>query len=140
MRAQVPAETWRLASQTTVAAVGREARCKAAFCLLRLNREGEAARLLEEVAADEARDNWPLVAISQLLLLRLSAHHFDADTDAAGTIWAATDAGRKALARTKADVAELNTRLTEGFSDAEIDIVSRWLTSVQGKFPRGDDE
>ena len=51
-----------------------------------------------------------------------------------------TVSGRKALARTKARVAELNARLTEGFSDTEIDIVSRWLISVQSKFPKGDDE
>jgi DNA-binding MarR family transcriptional regulator len=51
-----------------------------------------------------------------------------------------TSAGRKALARTKAGVAELNARLTEGFSDAEIDVVARWLVSVQSKFPRGDDQ
>jgi len=48
--------------------------------------------------------------------------------------------GRKALARTKAGVAELNARLTQGFSDAEIDIVARWLSSLQTKFPKGDDE
>ena len=51
-----------------------------------------------------------------------------------------TVSGRNALARTKARVAELNARLTEGFSDTEIDIVSRWLISVQSKFPKGDDE
>jgi DNA-binding MarR family transcriptional regulator len=51
-----------------------------------------------------------------------------------------TQTGRKALARAKTGVAELNARLTEGFSDAEIDIVARWLTSLQTKFPRGDDE
>jgi DNA-binding MarR family transcriptional regulator len=51
-----------------------------------------------------------------------------------------TASGRKALARTKARVADLNARLTEGFSDAEIDIVSRWLASVLSKFPKGDDE
>ena len=51
-----------------------------------------------------------------------------------------TAAGRKALARNKAGTAELNARLTEGFSDAEIDIVSRWLTSVQSKFPKGAEE
>jgi DNA-binding MarR family transcriptional regulator len=51
-----------------------------------------------------------------------------------------TAAGRKALARTKAGVAELSARLTDGFSEAEIDIVSRWLASVQSKFPKGDDE
>jgi hypothetical protein len=48
--------------------------------------------------------------------------------------------GRKAFLRTKAGVAELNARLTEGFSDAGIGIVSRWLTSVQSKFPRGEDK
>jgi len=59
-----------------------------------------------------------------------------------GRVWRLflTASGRKALARTKARVAELNARLAQGFSDAEIDIVSRWLTSVQSKFPKGDDE
>jgi DNA-binding MarR family transcriptional regulator len=59
----------------------------------------------------------------------------DPDDGRAWRLWL-TAAGRKALARTKADVAELNARLIEGFSDAEIDIVSRWLTSVQHKFPK----
>jgi DNA-binding MarR family transcriptional regulator len=63
----------------------------------------------------------------------------DPDDGRASRLWL-TAMGRKALARTKVGVAELNARLTEGFSDAEIDIVSRWLTSVQSKFPRGDDE
>ncbi len=63
----------------------------------------------------------------------------DPDDGRASRLWL-TAAGRKALARTKAGVAELNACLTEGFSDAEIDIVSRWLTSLQSKFPRGDDE
>jgi DNA-binding MarR family transcriptional regulator len=51
-----------------------------------------------------------------------------------------TLSGRKALARSKAGVAELNACLTEGFSDAEIEIVARWLTSLQAKFPKGEDE
>jgi DNA-binding MarR family transcriptional regulator len=51
-----------------------------------------------------------------------------------------TPAGRKALARSKAGVAELNARLTEGFTDAEIEIVARWLTSFQTKFPKGEDQ
>jgi DNA-binding MarR family transcriptional regulator len=63
----------------------------------------------------------------------------DPDDGRAWRLWL-TAAGRKALARSKAGAAELNARLTEGFTDAEIDIVSRWLTSVQGKFPRGEDE
>jgi hypothetical protein len=31
---------------------------------------------------------------------------------------------------------EINAALTEGFTSAEIDIVARWLTSIQDKFPR----
>jgi DNA-binding MarR family transcriptional regulator len=62
----------------------------------------------------------------------------DPDDGRATRLWL-TASGRKALARTKAGVAELNARLTEGFSDAEIDIVSRWLTCVQNKFPREDE-
>ena len=30
---------------------------------------------------------------------------------------------------------DLNARLTEGFTEAEIDVVARWLTSLQTKFP-----
>jgi DNA-binding MarR family transcriptional regulator len=63
----------------------------------------------------------------------------DPDDGRASRLWL-TAAGRKALARTKAGVAELNRRLTDGFTDDEIDIVSRWLTSLQTKFPKGDDE
>jgi hypothetical protein len=37
-------------------------------------------------------------------------------------------------------VAELNARLNEGFTDAEIEIVARWLASLQAKFPKGEDE
>ena len=63
----------------------------------------------------------------------------DPDDGRAWRLWL-TAAGRKALARAKAGVAELNARLIEGFSDAEIDIVARWLTSVQSKFPKGENE
>ena len=59
-----------------------------------------------------------------------------------GRIWRLwlTPAGRKALARSKAGLAELNARLSEGFSEAEIAIVARWLASFPTKFPRGEDE
>jgi hypothetical protein len=50
------------------------------------------------------------------------------------------DGCRKALARSKAGLAELNARLTEGLTDAEIEIVARWLTSLQARFPKGEDE
>jgi DNA-binding MarR family transcriptional regulator len=51
-----------------------------------------------------------------------------------------TASGRKALARSRAGVAELNARLTHDFTDAEIEIVARWLSSFQTKFPKGEDE
>jgi hypothetical protein len=40
------------------------------------------------------------------------------------------------LAQAKTNAAEVNAALTEGFTAAEIDIVARWLTSIQDKFPR----
>ena len=51
-----------------------------------------------------------------------------------------TPAGRAALERTKAGVSELNARLTKGFTDAEINVVVRWLASLQHKFPRGEED
>ena len=51
-----------------------------------------------------------------------------------------TPAGRVALAQSKAGLAEINARLTEGFTEAEIDVVARWLTSFQTRFPRGEDQ
>ena len=54
-------------------------------------------------------------------------------------IWL-TPKGRTALAQAKADAAAVNAALTEGFTAAEIDIVARWLTSIQDKFPRTSDE
>jgi DNA-binding MarR family transcriptional regulator len=63
----------------------------------------------------------------------------DPDDGRAFRLWL-TPAGRKALARTKAGVTELNADLTEGFSGAEIDIVARWLAHVRKKFSKGEDE
>jgi DNA-binding MarR family transcriptional regulator len=57
----------------------------------------------------------------------------------AARLWL-TAAGRKELARARTGAADINARLMDGFSDAEIDIVSRWLKAVQTKFPKGDDE
>ena len=51
-----------------------------------------------------------------------------------------TAKGRAMLARTKAVTAELNATLVEGFSREEIDIVARWLSSFQSKFPTGRDQ
>ena len=63
----------------------------------------------------------------------------DPDDGRAWRLWL-TAAGRRALVRAKAGAAELNARLSEGFTDAEIDIVARWLVSVQNKFPKGENE
>ena len=69
----------------------------------------------------------------------LIAKRADPDDGRASRLWL-TQAGKRALARAKAGVAELNARLAEGFSDGEIDVVARWLSQVQQKFPRGDEE
>jgi DNA-binding MarR family transcriptional regulator len=51
-----------------------------------------------------------------------------------------TAKGRKALIRAKDVAHETNARLMEGFSAQEIDVVARWLTGIQSKFPKGDGE
>jgi DNA-binding MarR family transcriptional regulator len=51
-----------------------------------------------------------------------------------------TAKGRAMLARAKAETADLNARLMEGFSCEEIDVVARWLASFQSKFPTGRDQ
>ena len=63
----------------------------------------------------------------------------DPDDGRAWRLWL-TPAGRAAMAQSKAGLVEVNARLTEGFTDAEIDIVARWLASVQQKFPKGENE
>ncbi len=49
-----------------------------------------------------------------------------------------TAEGRSAFKRSRAGLTELNARLTEGFSESEIEVVARWLTSLQDKFPVSD--
>jgi DNA-binding MarR family transcriptional regulator len=63
----------------------------------------------------------------------------DPDDGRAWRLWL-TPTGRAALVRSKAGLAEINARLTDGFTEAEIDIVARWLTSLQSKFPKGEGE
>jgi DNA-binding MarR family transcriptional regulator len=63
----------------------------------------------------------------------------DPDDGRAWRLWL-TPAGRAAMAQSKAGLAEVNARLTEGFTEAEIDVVARWLTTMQSRFPRGEDE
>ncbi|UPK27594.1 MarR family winged helix-turn-helix transcriptional regulator [Bradyrhizobium sp. 195] len=63
----------------------------------------------------------------------------DREDGRAWRIWL-TPKGRNALAQAKAGAAEINAALTDGFTAAEIDIVARWLASIQGKFPRSSDD
>lgn len=47
-----------------------------------------------------------------------------------------TDAGEKVRARAAAGAQAINKKLMDGFSEEEIDVVSRWLASLQTKFPK----
>lgn len=66
---------------------------------------------------------------------KLVERRADREDGRAWRVWL-TPKGRTALTQAKASTAEINAVLTEGFTSAEIDIVARWLTSIQGKFPR----
>jgi DNA-binding MarR family transcriptional regulator len=77
--------------------------------------------------------------VDRMTSANLIRRRADPDDGRAWRLWL-TPAGRAALAQSKAGLVEVNARLTEGFSEAEIDIVARWLTSMQSRFPRGEDE
>lgn len=49
-----------------------------------------------------------------------------------------TDKGRAAREEAKAGLQGIKAQLVEGFTDNEIDVVARWLASLQTKFPKGD--
>ncbi|MBW7961771.1 MarR family winged helix-turn-helix transcriptional regulator [Bradyrhizobium sp. BR 10261] len=66
---------------------------------------------------------------------RLVERRADREDGRAFRVWL-TPKGRTVLAQARADTAAINATLTEGFTSAEIDIVARWLTSIQDKFPR----
>ena len=77
--------------------------------------------------------------VDRMTTANLIQRRADPDDGRSWRLWL-TPAGRAALARSKAGLSEVNARLTEGFTEAEIDVVARWLTSLQTKFPRGEDE
>jgi DNA-binding MarR family transcriptional regulator len=77
--------------------------------------------------------------VDRMTAANLIRRRADPDDGRAWRLWL-TPAGRAALAQSKAGLAEINARLTDGFTDAEIDVVARWLASMQSKFPRGEDE
>ena len=77
--------------------------------------------------------------VDRMTAANLIRRRADPDDGRAWRLWL-TPVGRAALAQSKAGVAEINTRLVEGFTDTEIEIVARWLTSFQTKFPRGEEQ
>jgi DNA-binding MarR family transcriptional regulator len=77
--------------------------------------------------------------VDRMTAASLIRRRADPDDGRAWRLWL-TPTGRAALAQSKAGLAEVNARLTEGFTEAEIDVVARWLTGMQSKFPRGEDE
>jgi DNA-binding MarR family transcriptional regulator len=76
--------------------------------------------------------------VDRMTAAKLIQRRADPEDGRAWRLWL-TPAGRAALAQTKAELARINARLTEGFSDADIEVVARWLASFQSKFPKGDD-
>ena len=77
--------------------------------------------------------------VDRMTAANLIRRRADPDDGRAWRLWL-MPAGRDALAQSKAGLTEVNARLTEGFTEAEIDVVARWLTGLQSKFPRGEDE
>lgn len=65
---------------------------------------------------------------------RLVERRADREDGRAWRVWL-TPKGRTALAHAKANAARINAALMDGFTAAEIDVVARWLTSIQDKFP-----
>lgn len=70
---------------------------------------------------------------------KLVERRADREDGRAYRVWL-TPKGQAALAQAKAGAAKINAALTQGFTSAEIDIVARWLTSIQDKFPRDTEE
>ena len=77
--------------------------------------------------------------VDRMAAANLIRRRADSDDGRAWRLWL-TPAGRVAMAQSKAGLVEVNARLTDGFTDAEIDVVARWLTTMQTRFPRGEDE
>jgi DNA-binding MarR family transcriptional regulator len=77
--------------------------------------------------------------VDRMTAASLIKRRADPDDGRAWRLWL-TPAGRAAMAQSKAGLTEVNARLTEGFTEAEIDVVARWLTTMQTRFPRGEDE
>ena len=77
--------------------------------------------------------------VDRMTAASLIKRRADPDDGRAWRLWL-TPAGSAAMAQSKAGLVEVNARLTEGFTEAEINVVARWLTTMQTRFPRGEDE
>ena len=77
--------------------------------------------------------------VDRMTAASLIKRRADPDDGRAWRLWL-TPAGRAAMAQSKAGLTEVKVRLTEGFTEAEINVVARWLTTMQTRFPRGEDE
>ena len=77
--------------------------------------------------------------VDRMAALGLIERRADPEDGRAWRLWL-TPAGRAAMAQSKAGLVEVNARLTDGFSEAEIDVVARWLATMQTRFPRGEDQ
>ncbi|MGS0891273.1 MarR family winged helix-turn-helix transcriptional regulator [Burkholderia stagnalis] len=64
----------------------------------------------------------------------LIARHADSD-DGRATRLFLTDDGQAALKHARVVLRELNEKLCDGFSEAELDVVGRWLHALQERFP-----
>lgn len=77
--------------------------------------------------------------VDRMTAANLIRRRADPDDGRAWRLWL-TPAGRAALAQSKAGLVEINARLTDGFTESEITVVARWLTTMQTRFPRGEDQ
>jgi len=77
--------------------------------------------------------------VERMAAAKLIRRRVDPEDGRVWRLWL-TPAGRIALGQAKAELVRIQARLTEGFSDAEIEVVARWLSSFQSKFSKGDDQ
>src|SRR5260370_30905205 len=77
--------------------------------------------------------------VDRMTAANLIRRRADPDDGRAWRLWL-TAAGRAALAQAEAGRCEIHARLTAGFTQADIARVRRWLTGLQTRFPRGEDQ
>lgn len=71
---------------------------------------------------------------NRMVTAGLLTRRADAD-DGRATRLRITAAGHKAMARARDILADLNALLHDDFTEAELDVVARWLGNLQSRFP-----